>query len=298
MSSNNLLSLLEKSQEKRRSSIASRQAVSPTFSFMPRSASRSVQRTPPRDNNKVSTQLYKISHLVNLKVKQSYFFCFCKIEQIAKKRLENKPANTEIPTISEEKYDSTDSKKASKEEIMSEGLTRLCEFESTLSTKVWMREQHNLLSFSFKEIQDRSRTSLFLQKMERLLEVRKNSMKQLFFKGLKIIEKEKIRLQILTDSLEQTMNKSISLAFNKLKLCKREFKKQDVVAFLPVAEETSRKKTVVLKEKKTAIIQPTSLFLGKCRPAPQIHEDKPISTNRILEQSSEEPMKRLLTFKS
>ena len=81
---------------------------------MPRSASKSVHKSTPRDHKKASTQLYKISHLINVKVKQSYFFCFCKIEQLAQKRVDNTPVNIEIPPIIRPKDEGIDSKTPTK----------------------------------------------------------------------------------------------------------------------------------------------------------------------------------------
>lgn len=83
MSTNNLLSLLVKTQNARGHSLTSRQGLSPSFSFMSRSTSTS---TPKFDSTNVqrTTPLYKLAHLLNIKVKQNYYFSFCRIEQIYK----------------------------------------------------------------------------------------------------------------------------------------------------------------------------------------------------------------------
>ena len=104
--------------------------------------------------------------------------------------------------------------------------------------------------------------------MEGFMEVRKKTMQLLFFKGIKIIEKERIRLQIVTDSLEQIVSNSLAFAFSRLKTCQREVKTSEVTPCMPevtaympevtsyipeatpcmpVQEETYHKKTVILK---------------------------------------------------
>ena len=92
MSSNNWLSMMKRNNDERGRSMASRQGLSPTFSFLPRSASTSLAKEKPKDTQQISTKLIKIVHLLNVKVKKNYFFCFCRLEQFAKN---NKP--TELP---------------------------------------------------------------------------------------------------------------------------------------------------------------------------------------------------------
>ena len=79
MSSNNLLSMLARGQEARGNSLSNRQGASPTFSFMPRSASRSLNKNSIKVDRQISVQLLKIAHLINVKVKKEYFFSFCKL---------------------------------------------------------------------------------------------------------------------------------------------------------------------------------------------------------------------------
>ena len=79
MRTNNLLSMLTKGQENRGKSLANREGVSPTFSFMPRSTSTSLSKFPAKNNQEMSAKLIKIVHLLNVKVKKSYFFSFCKL---------------------------------------------------------------------------------------------------------------------------------------------------------------------------------------------------------------------------
>lgn len=88
MSSQSLLSMLSQGQSTRARSQAHRHGLSPTFSFMPRSASTSLhkQQISQTSNAERSPQLYKIVHLLNVKVRQSYFYSFCRIEQIAKSK--------------------------------------------------------------------------------------------------------------------------------------------------------------------------------------------------------------------
>ena len=125
MRSNHLLSLLANCQEGRVKSLAHRQAASPTFSFLPRSNSTSLKKGPPRDQQKISTQFVKVFHLLNVKVKQSYFFSFCKIEQLAKnrpKKQDNIAQDEESPNITA--HINTIDRVAE----IGEGLNKLCEF--------------------------------------------------------------------------------------------------------------------------------------------------------------------------
>ena len=97
MSTNNILSLLATGQQNRGRSLANRHGNSPTFSFMPRSTSSSFSKHQPqhsnsnhkekdkdidtkteKDNNRMS-KLFKMVHLLNVKVKQNYYFPFCKM---------------------------------------------------------------------------------------------------------------------------------------------------------------------------------------------------------------------------
>lgn len=87
MSRNNLLlSLLANNPNSRSNSLANREGLSPTMSFFPRSTSNSLQKVEKKEANKVqtSTQLIRFAHMLNVKVKQSYYFVFCKLEQIYK----------------------------------------------------------------------------------------------------------------------------------------------------------------------------------------------------------------------
>lgn len=84
MSTNSLLSLLAK-QSARVSSLANKHGISSTFSFTPRSSSTSIHKHEVSSGNaQRSSQLYRVTHLLNVKVKQNYFYGFCKIEQISK----------------------------------------------------------------------------------------------------------------------------------------------------------------------------------------------------------------------
>jgi len=82
MSRNNLLlSLLANNPNSRSNSLVSREGLSPTMSFFPRSTSTSLQKVEKKETNKVqtSTQLIKLVHMLNVKLKQNYYFVFCKL---------------------------------------------------------------------------------------------------------------------------------------------------------------------------------------------------------------------------
>ena len=83
MSSTSLLNLLSKSQNVRSRSVASMQSVSPSFAYMNRSSSSSLDKAQ-QSNTKRSTQIYKIMHMLNVKFKQTYFYAFCRLEQMYK----------------------------------------------------------------------------------------------------------------------------------------------------------------------------------------------------------------------
>ncbi len=90
MSSTGLLSLIVNGSSRGRS-LANRSNLSPGLSFFPRSASSSLDKHKTC-NAQESTKLIKVGHLLNIKVKQNYFFAFCKIEQNAKnKKSSQKP---------------------------------------------------------------------------------------------------------------------------------------------------------------------------------------------------------------
>lgn len=91
MSTNSLLSLLTRNSQNRTNSLANRQGLSPSFSFMPRSSSTSISKyqvSSGADSSERPTRLFRVAHLLNVKVKQNYFYGFCKIEQMAKKKKE------------------------------------------------------------------------------------------------------------------------------------------------------------------------------------------------------------------
>lgn len=96
MSTQSLLSILSKGQATRARSQANRHGLSPTFSFMPRSSSTSLHKheTAKADSPQRSQQLIKVIHLLNVKVKQSYYFSFCRIEQIYKHYKKNSKMET------------------------------------------------------------------------------------------------------------------------------------------------------------------------------------------------------------
>ena len=82
MSRNNLLlSLLANNPNSRSNSLANREGLSPTMSFFSRPSSNSLQKAEKKESNKVqtSTQLFKFVHMLNVKLKQSYYFVFCKL---------------------------------------------------------------------------------------------------------------------------------------------------------------------------------------------------------------------------
>lgn len=82
MSRNNLLlSLLANNPNSRSNSLANREGISRTISFFPHSTSTSLQKVEKKQSNKVqtSTQLIKLVHMLNVKLKQSYYFVFCKL---------------------------------------------------------------------------------------------------------------------------------------------------------------------------------------------------------------------------
>lgn len=82
MSSTGLLSLIVNGSSRGRS-LANRSNLSPGLSFFPRSASSSLDKHKACTAQE-STKLFKVGHMLNIKVKQSYFFAFCKIEQNVK----------------------------------------------------------------------------------------------------------------------------------------------------------------------------------------------------------------------
>ena len=51
------------------------------MSFFSRPSSNSLQKAEKKESNKVqaSTQIFKLVHMLNVKLKQSYYFVFCKI---------------------------------------------------------------------------------------------------------------------------------------------------------------------------------------------------------------------------
>lgn len=82
MSRNNLLlSLLANNPNSRSNSLVSREGLSPNMYFFPRSTSNSLQKVEKKETNKMqtSTQLIKMAHMLNVKLKQNYYFAFCKL---------------------------------------------------------------------------------------------------------------------------------------------------------------------------------------------------------------------------
>ncbi len=82
MSRNNLLlSLLANNPNSRSNSLANKKGLSPTISIFPRSTSTSLQKIEKKESNKmqISTYLFKMAYMLNVKLKQSYYFAFCKL---------------------------------------------------------------------------------------------------------------------------------------------------------------------------------------------------------------------------
>jgi len=83
MSSNNWLSMMNRSSNRTGGSLTRSQGLSPTMSFMPRSTSTSLNKhesvKSQPDQQKVTVQLFRIMHLLNVKVKKNYLYSFCKI---------------------------------------------------------------------------------------------------------------------------------------------------------------------------------------------------------------------------
>lgn len=82
MSSNNLLlSLLANSSANpRSSSLMLKNALAQSN---PRSSS--TARPKPKQDSQYSASLVRLAHLLNLKVRNHYYFMFCKLEQLNKK---------------------------------------------------------------------------------------------------------------------------------------------------------------------------------------------------------------------
>ena len=93
MSSNNWLSMMNRSASRAGGSVAHRQGFSPTMSFMPRSTSTSLNKHETSkaqpDQQKVTVQLFKVLHLLNVKVKKNYLYSFCKMEQIYRNKIKD-----------------------------------------------------------------------------------------------------------------------------------------------------------------------------------------------------------------
>ena len=95
MSSNNLLlSLLANSSANTRSS--SLMLKNALAHSNPRSSS--TARPMPKQDSQHSASLVRLAHLLNLKVRNHYYFIFCKLEQISKK-CKSQNVQQEIVTI-------------------------------------------------------------------------------------------------------------------------------------------------------------------------------------------------------
>lgn len=153
MSTNSLLLSLLPNQSNgfRPSSLSSRTALSPQFSFYQRSSSTNHNlndRKPPPAPHTAQhwTPLLKMGHLLNVKIKKACYFVFCKMDQYRKAAKSSVTATSEIPVTDNMP---TDHHKVKQETIL-KGLVMLGDSYQTLKSKVAVREERNLVNWSFK----------------------------------------------------------------------------------------------------------------------------------------------------